>query len=73
MFWGQHQYFYLSKKTIYKTPSFGEMGVATKGCFVNNLCFANCEKLSFFVGPIFGGKFWSTFKNTVKRGVSAHC
>ena len=39
-------------------------------CFIN-LCFAKCEKLSFFGGALFWGKFWLMFKNTIKIGSSA--
>ena len=36
-----------------------------------NLCFGNCQKLSFFLGRFLGNS-WLMFKNTVKIGISAH-
>ena len=54
--------FLLSQKTTYKTPILVKRG----GCniFLNNLCFAKCEELSFFL-PI-SRQNWSMFKNSVK-------
>ena len=39
--------------------------------FFMNLCFAKCEKLSFFFCPFFA-KFWFMFKKHYKIGISAH-
>ena len=35
-----------------------------------NLCFAKCEKLSFFFAPYFAN-FWLMFKKHYKIGISA--
>ena len=55
---------------VQKTPIFQK----TRGCnitvFFINLCFAKCEKLSFF-GAIFA-IFLDFQQSTVKIGISAH-
>ena len=45
-------------------------GVATKRFFMN-LCFAKCEKLSFFGGHFFAN-LWLLFKKHSKIGILAH-
>ena len=42
------------------TQIVGQKGGCSKTSFFN-LCFANCEKLAFFLGPSLG-KFWLMFK-----------
>ena len=45
--------FLVSKKDKLKHTCLVKRGVATKRFFFMNLCFAKCEKLSFFWGPFF--------------------
>ena len=54
---------FLKKKQVQKTPTLVKRGVATKGFFIN-LCFANCEKLSFFC--IFLARFFAAFQKHYK-------
>ena len=54
-----------------KTQFLVKRGVATKHFFIK-LCFAKCEKLSFFWGGAFFGKFWLMFKRAIDIGISAH-
>ena len=56
----QHHCFLVSKNKL-KNTIFGQKGVATKRFFFMSLCFAKCEKLSFFWGPFFG-KCWLKFE-----------
>ena len=49
------------KKPKLITPIFGQKGGCNKTVFFMNLCLANYEKLSFFLGPFFG-KIWLMFK-----------
>ena len=45
----------VAKQTTLKTHIIGQEGVATKRLFfIFNLCFAKCEKLSFFGGAFLG-------------------
>ena len=54
--------FLVSKKTkLKKTPIFSQKGGLQQNGFFMTLCFAKCEKLSFFLGH-FLGKFWLMFK-----------
>ena len=62
--------FLVSNKPSWKTPLFGQKGGCNKTFFFMNLCFAKCEKLSFFWGHFFG-KFWLMFKKHYKIGISA--
>ena len=62
--------FLVSKNTSWKTPIFGQKGSCNKTIFLNNLCFAKCEKLSFFV-PFFGQILVDVQKH-YKIGISAH-
>ena len=65
--------FLVSKNQVEKHQFLVKGGVATKRFFFfMNLCFAKCEKLSFFGGGHFWGIFWVMFKNTIKIGISAH-
>ena len=65
-FWFQH-------KQLKKTQFLVNKGVATKRCFFINLCFAKCQKLSFFLFFFaFFGNFWLMFKKHYKIGISAH-
>ena len=58
--------FGFKKAQVEHTSFWSKGGVATKRCFFMSLCFANCEKLSFWGGHLFG-KFWLMFKkNTIK-------
>ena len=61
MFFAQHQciWFQNTQVTSSKTTIFGQEGGCNKTFFVN-LCFAKCEKLSFFGGPLFC-KLWLMF------------
>ena len=56
----QHQCFSVKEDKL-KTQMFGQEGVARKRFVFTSLCFAPCEKLSFFSGPVFG-QFWSMFE-----------
>ena len=55
------------KKTLFFSK---KRGLQHNGFFFMSLCFAKCEKLSFFWQ--FFGIFWLIFKNTIKIGVLAH-
>ena len=48
--------FLVSKNPSWKTPILGQKGGCNITGFFMNLCFAKCEKLSFF-----GGGFWQVF------------
>ena len=69
MFFVQHQCFGFQKTQVEKHQFLVKRGVATKRLF-NNLCFAQCAKLSFF--PFFGQILVDVHKNTIKIGISAH-
>ena len=61
--------FWFQNKQLKNTHIFGQEGgggVETKRFFYINLCFAKCEKLSFFWGGPFLGKLWLMLKNTIK-------
>ena len=60
----QHQCFWFRNKQVNKTQIIGQEGGCNKRFFVN-LCFAECEKLSFW-GAFFG-KFWLSFKKQSKN------
>ena len=45
--------FMVSKNPSSKTPIFGQKGGCNITGFFMNLCFAKCEKLSFFGGAFF--------------------
>ena len=62
--------FLVSKNQVEKHHFLVKRGVATKRFFFMNLCFAKCDKLSFFWGH-FWGKFWLMFKKHYKLGISA--
>ena len=58
-----------------RTQFFGEApkGVLQQnGFFFINLCFAKCEKLSFFFAPFFCPILVDVQKSTIKIGISAH-
>ena len=59
------------KKQVRKTPIFGQEGGCNIMAFVINLCFAKCEKLSFFLAFV-----WLIFgafqKKNYKIGILAH-
>ena len=62
----QHQCFF--KKSKFKTPIFGEEGVATQRVFFfMNLCFAKCQKLSFFLGGLFWGQYLVQVERVLKN------
>ena len=46
--------FVFKKTKLKKHQILVKRGVATKRVFFMTLCFAKCEKLSFFLGPFFG-------------------
>ena len=52
------------KKHKLKNTNFWSKGELQQNVFFNNLCFAKCEKLSFFFAP-FLAKFWLMFKKTL--------
>ena len=62
------------KRNKLKTQSFGQEGGCNKTFFfLINLCFAKCEKSSFFFGGVGGlANFSSCSKSTIKIGISAH-
>ena len=65
--------FLVSKQTTQKTQLFGQGGGGCNKTFLFiNPCFAKCEKLSFFWGGPFWGKFWLMFKKHYKKGISEH-
>ena len=54
MFFVQHQGFWFQNKQLKKNKKFfGQKGGCNKTFFFINLCFAKCQKLSFFWGPFF--------------------
>ena len=57
---------FLVSKKVEKHQFLVKRGVATKRVFVNNPCFAKCEKLSFFL-PDFLAKFWLMVKQHYKK------
>ena len=60
------------KKPKFKNTNFWSKGGLQHNGFFINLCFAKCEKLSFF-GVFFFGNFLAAFqKNTIKIGILAH-
>ena len=65
MFFVQHECFWFQHKQLKKHNFLVKRGVATNVFFIN-LCFAKCEKLSFF--PPFFAQFWlmpkKHYKNT---------
>ena len=71
MFFVQHHGFFISKRTTLKKKFLGQKGGCNKTVFFINLCFAKCQKLSFFCVP-FWGKFWLMFEKHYKIGISAH-
>ena len=77
MFFVQHQCFWF-QKTKLKTHKFlVKKKVATKRVFFMSLCFAKCEKFSFFAHflPIMVDvqkHDENKFKNTMKISISAH-
>ena len=62
MFFGQHQWFYVSKKTTYKAPIVGQVGGCNKTVFI--ACVLQNLKVIGFAH--FGQK------RTIKIGISAH-
>ena len=50
------------KKPKLKTPIFGQKGGCNKTVFFMNLCFAKCEKLSFW-----GANFWQILVDVQKH------
>ena len=58
-------------KNLEKT-FFGQKGGCNKTVFFINLCFAKCQKLSFFFGHFFWQFLVDVQKNTIKIGISAH-
>ena len=60
------------KKHKLKNTNFWSKGeLQQNGLFKYNLCFAKCEKLSFFC-PFFGQSLVDVQKNTIKISISAH-
>ena len=66
----QHHCFWFHKKNKLKNTNFWSKGGLQQNVFFMNLCFAKCEKLSFFGGHFFG-KFWLKFRKHCKIGISA--
>ena len=66
MFLVQHQCFLCQKEQIEKHKKTKKKQIATKRGFFMNLCFAKCEKLSFFFCPFFAN-FWLMFKKHYKN------
>ena len=64
--------FLVSKNPSWKTPILGQKGGCNITGFFINLCFAKCQKLSFFVCQFFGQFFLIFQKHTIKIGISAH-
>ena len=67
----QHECFWFQNKQLKQHKCLVKRWVATKRVLFINLCFAKCEKLSFFWGALFG-KFGCCSKNTIKTDISAH-
>ena len=60
--------FLVSKNPSWKTPILGQKGSCNiTGFFLINLCFAKCEKLSFFFWAMFLASFWLFFKKHYKN------
>ena len=59
------------KKPKLKNTNFWSKGGLQHNGFFMNLCFARCEKLSFFWGLVFA-IFWLLFKKHYKIGIWAH-
>ena len=57
----QHQCFQFQNKQLNKTDTFGEKGGCNKMFFFMSLCFAKCQKLSFF-----GAIFWQVLVDVQK-------
>ena len=57
--------FLVSNNPSWKTPMFGHKGGCNITVFFMNLCFAKCEKLSFFLGGLFFGKFLVAFQKAL--------
>ena len=55
-----------------KNTFFQKKGGCNITVFFMNLCFAKCEKLSFFVLAIFWAFFGCFSKNTINIGILAH-
>ena len=63
--------FLVSKRTNWKAQKKTKKKQLQQNGFFMNLCFAKCQKLSFFFASFFA-KFWLMFKNTIKIGISAN-
>ena len=57
---------------VQKNTFFQKKGGCNITGFFMNLCFAKCEKLSFFLGQFFWHFFGCFFKNTIRIGILAH-
>ena len=55
---------FFQKKRLVQKTSFGQEGGCNRTLFVNNLCFAKCEKLSFWGGHF--RQIWLMFKKHSK-------
>ena len=63
----QHHCFWFQKKPKLKNNNFWSKGGLQHNGFFMNLCFAKCEKLSFFFGGgLFLANFWLFFKKRYK-------
>ena len=58
--------FLASKNKVEKHQFLVKRGVVTKRFFFMNLCFAKCEKLSFFSAHFFA-QFWLMFKKNIVK------
>ena len=66
MFFVQHHCFWFQKNKL-KNTFFQKKGGCNKTGFFMNLCFAKCQKLSFFFGHFFFAFFWLFFKKHYKN------
>ena len=72
MFVVQHHCFWFQKPKFKNTNFWSKGGLQHNGFFFMNLCFAKCEKLSFFWGAFFWQIFGCFSKSTIKIGILAH-
>ena len=63
--------FLVSKRTNWKAQKTKKQLQQNVFFFFMNLCFAKCQKLSFFFASFFA-KFWLMFKKHFKIGISAN-
>ena len=72
MFFVQHHCFWFQKNKLKKHIFSKKGGLQQNGVFFMNLCFAKCQKLSFFFWHFFLHVFGCFSKNTIKIGILAH-